>query len=539
MPDENRRQSFFLFRFAARKRKKSSLLIPLPLCSLCLCGLFSLFFSSLVLRKNMHIVHVASELAGVAKVGGLGDVVYGLARETAKCERVEIFLPRYDCLDESVLKDLKVELRGLPVKERGEVHSVTLWSARCDGVKLFLVEAHHPKKYFDRGVVYGCPDDIDRFLFFTKACLEALLKMGLQPDAVHIHDWPTAALAPLYKDLYAEQGLSLGGVVLTLHNLQHQGKCAPFNLSAVGLKGESYLNPEKMQDPLHPELVNLLKGGIVYSDFLTTVSPSYEQEIKTPDGGHHLHALLIRHQNKLKGILNGIDAEFWDPATDRFLTKTYSTKKMVSLRAGKRENRKQLQAQLGLKESKGPLVGCVTRLVPQKGPELIAHGIKRTLELGGQFILLGTSPIPAVQEEFLKLKKELEPSRNIAIVLDRNEALAHQIFAAIDSCLIPSIFEPCGLTQMIALRYGAIPIVRKTGGLADTVFDGKNGFTFDFPDLQGVDWALGQFFKSWVEEPKKIEQLIKNGVAADNSWTHSALEYVNLYKTFRMKERLA
>lgn len=492
----------------------------------------------------MYIVHIATELAPVAKVGGLGDVIYGLSKELVKQgHTVEIILPKYDCLLFSELKNLKVDHRELWSYDGTQRFNNTIWTANVDGLKLLLVETHHPHYYFSRGVIYGCHDDIDRFVYFSRVAVEYLVKTGKQPHAIHVHDWPTALIPVLCKDVYEIQGYKIARTVLTLHNMEHQGKCQPNNLSRVGLRGESYLAPEKMQDPFSPTLVNLLKGGIEYADKVTTVSPNYEKEIQSAEGGFGLQDILVKYRKKLQGILNGIDEDFWNPEKDPYLIKNYPThnidaKTVSTVIAAKRENKRHLRTHLQLKENAGPMVASITRLVPQKSPGLIKHALKKTLEKGGQFVLLGITPIHQIHEEFEMLKDEYQNNQNVAVLLDKDEALAHLIYSAADLFIIPSLFEPCGLSQLIALRYGTIPIARMTGGLVDTVFDvdtssrnlkERNGFTFDFPDPQGVDWALLRAIDCYHKEPQKWQMLMLNGMRQDFSWGHSTSEYIALY----------
>jgi len=493
----------------------------------------------------MYIVHIATELAPVAKVGGLGDVLYGLSKELVRQgHTVEVILPKYDCLRYEQLQNLKVEHRELWVGEGTQRYNNTLWSAQLDGLHVLLIEPHHPQYYFSRGVIYGCHDDIDRFLYFSKVAVEYMIKTGRQPEALHVHDWPTAIVPLLYQELHAT---SPGGTLLTIHNMEHQGKCQVQNLSRIGLRGDHYLFPEKMQDPFSPQLINLLKGGIVYADKITTVSPNYEKEIQTVDGGFGLQDVLKKNAHKLKGVLNGIDEDFWNPEKDLHLVAQYpahgiTKEKLALVRKGKKANRTHLEAHFRLKPSESPLVASITRLVPQKSPELIKHALFKTLEKGGQFILLGSTPIPQMQKEFEMLKEAHKENGNIAISLDYDEALAHLIFAASDLLIVPSLFEPCGLTQLIALRYGTIPIARMTGGLADTVFDidtstrphaERNGFTFDFPDQKGVDWALLRALESFTHDRGKWETLMLNGMRHDFSWKTSAADYIHLYKSLK------
>jgi starch synthase len=493
----------------------------------------------------MYIVHIATELAPVAKVGGLGDVIYGLSKELARQgHTVEIILPKYDCMHYSELKNLKVEHRELWSIDGLNRFNNTVWSANVDGLKLLLIEPHHPQYYFSRGVIYGCHDDIDRFVYFSRVALEYLLKTGKQPQAIHVHDWPTALVPVLWKEIFEPSGYKAGGTVLTIHNMEHQGRCLPQNLSRVGLRGDSYLVPEKMQDPFSFGLINLLKGGIQYADKVTTVSPNYEKEIQTPEGGFGLQDVLIKNRKKLKGILNGIDEDFWNPEKDPYLIKKYPThqiaqEKLSLVVDGKKENKKHLRTHLRLKDSDAPIIGCVTRLVPQKSPGLIKHALSRALEKGAQFILLGSTPINQIHEEFETLKNQYENDKNVGILLDKDEPLAHLIYAAADMLIIPSLFEPCGLTQLIALRYGTVPVARMTGGLVDTVFDidtstvplqQRNGFTFDFPDTKGMDWALLRAIDCYNKDQLKWQALMLNGMWQDFSWKHTAPAYLSLYE---------
>jgi starch synthase len=406
---------------------------------------------------------------------------------------------------------------------------------------VLLLEPQHPGYYFSRGSIYGSPDDVDRFIYFSRASLEYIFKSGKNPDIIHIHDWPTALVAPLYKEMYIPLGLRVKGIVLTIHNLQHQGKCSPQNITRAGLRGEDFLTPSKMQDPFLPSNLNLLKGGIEYSDFVTTVSPTYEKEIKTVEGGCGLNSLLIKHSNKLRGILNGIDFEYWNPETDPLLPVKYNVK---NAEKGKLANKAELRKKMGLKESKGPLVCSISRLAAQKGPELMAYGLKKTVEKEGQFVLLGTPSNAETDAQFKTLQKDLSKNKNALIHLQYDEQLAHLLYAASDMILIPSIFEPCGLSQMIGLRYGAVPLVRFTGGLADSVFDvdtskkpenERNGFVFDFPDTSGVDWALDRAFK-YYKDASKWSKIVERGMQCDYSWSRSADAYLEIYNQVSSKK---
>lgn len=492
----------------------------------------------------MYIVNIASELAPLSKVGGLADVLLGLSRElTWKGHNVDIIIPKYDCMDSNEVRDLTVDTQDLISEYNGEKFHNTIWMGWVENLKVYFIDTHHPRHFFDRGCIYGCDDDIERFLYFSRAALDFLFKKGLNPDILHIHDWHVSAVAPLYHDLYKNLGYNKPKVVLTIHNIQYQGNCGINDLDKIGLDGKKYLTPEKMQDPTSPTSINLLKGGIVYSDFVTTVSPSYAEEIKHEDG-KGLNAVCVEYQDKLKGILNGVDYSYWNPEIDRYLPAHYSSREFPTNKKDrntldkKAYIRKMLRERLNLAEEHRPIVGCISRLVPQKGPELMKHAIYRTLEKGGQFILLGTSPIPSINAEFHELKHKFDDHPHVSINLFNREEFAHFIYAGSDMFVVPSIFEPCGLTQLIALKYGTVPIVRKTGGLGDTIFDvdfseknGQlvNGYVFKNPDPIDLDGALDRAFTCWFENPDRWRKIMINGMNQDYSWNLPATEYVEIY----------
>lgn len=494
----------------------------------------------------MKIIHICSELAKIAKVGGLADVVYGLSKAISeKNMDVEVLLPKYDCMDLSPLKNLHIEKERVISYEGMQKIPNTLWSAELDTFKVSLLEPHHPAGYFTRGKIYGCEDDIDRFVYFCRAAMETIFKCQKKPDIIHLHDWPSALCAPLQKEMYNALSKESTRVLFTIHNMSHQGICSPITVSKAGLDGERYLSPDRMQDPSFPHLLNLLKGGMIYSDIVTTVSPTYREEILSKEGGCRLDRETKSISHKLYGILNGIDYSSWDPETDSHLVKTFSTKNsnseesMSAILEAKKENRAFIQLQLGLEPKCTPLVVCISRLVRQKGPELIREALIYTVEKQGQFILLCSNASVDLEQEFIELKNTFKNDANVAIWFDHDERLAHLLYAAGDILIVPSLFEPCGLTQMIALRYGTIPIVRETGGLADTIFDidtgtapeeARTGFTFKHPDAVGIRWALGRALDYKIGHSQKWHTLMQNGFKKDFSWKHSAEEYIKLYK---------
>lgn len=497
----------------------------------------------------MYIVHIASELAPVAKVGGLGDVTLGLCRELSrKMHDVDLIIPKYDCLDSDTIRDFAIDTPELLTYYEGNWFSNTVWVGWVDNLKVYFIEPHHPSYFFNRSCFYGCDDDIDRYAYFSRAALEFLSQRQPQPDIIHLHDWQTAAAAPLYKQIFSKQGFDNAKIVFTIHNIEYQGKCAPFNLDRIGLDGKEMLDPTKMQDSYSPDTINLLKGAIVYSDFVTTVSPNYASEVLTPIGGRGLDPVLRKYKDKFCGILNGIDYSYWNPETDRYLPAHFSSREIPANKQDRNTIDKKalvkkiLREKLDLDQSHCPIVGCVTRLVPQKGLDLIKHTVEYTLKNGGQFVLLGSTPIPSINAEFHALQKKYAENGKVHFTLHSDEGQAHTIFAASDMFIVPSLFEPCGLTQMISLKYGSIPIVRKTGGLADTIVDvdysnrpaeETNGYVFDHPDKSGIDSALNRAFDCWFHNPGRWRQLVVHGMNTDFSWTKPTEQYLEVYTKLR------
>ena len=453
----------------------------------------------------MKIIHVASEFTPLAKAGGMGDVLLGLARATVKMGHdVTVILPKYDCLNIpcSKLEDLFITYENKKAKN-------TLWSANFEGIPLILVEPKTEHSFFQRGHIYGQPDEADRYAYFSKT-VAAYLESKPAPDVIHLHDWHTALVPFLYQNC---------PTILTIHNLAYPGSCGYSTFEKLGL------SPDEVVSFQHEDHYSLLRGGLIAASRITAVSPTYAKEILTPQFGGSFCALLNKHRQKLVGILNGIDYTFWNPTTDPFLPTHYNFNSIEEKAIAKRV----LQKRLGLPIENKLLVSAIARLVPQKGPDLIEAAFRRTLEKNGQCVLLGAASDPKTKEQFLNFKKEMAKEPNLQMELIYNEALSHQVFAASDVVLIPSLFEPCGLTQMIALHYGTLPLVRKTGGLADTIFEGKNGFVFESAEKKEIISAIDRCFSCWKNTPDKWRALIKTGMEEDFSWDQPAKAYLNLY----------
>jgi starch synthase len=481
----------------------------------------------------MRIVHIATELAGVAKVGGLADVLQGLSSQLIQeGHEVTIFLPKYQRIPD---KDLKV-IAKMKIFERGSLFENTLLEGHLGKIRLLFLKPNHPGKYFDREQIYGYEDDLLRFIYFSKCAADYLSQHAKEFDLIHLHDWHPSLIAPLARDSYPS--LKEAKILLTIHNIAYQGKCRPIDLDHIGMSGGSYLSFDKLQDPTSPHLLNLLKGGIVFSNCITTVSPTYAKEIL--QNGYGLEKTLGFYQKKFFGILNGIDAGFWNPEEDPFLAANYAASdSLKTILKAKEKNKQALRKELRLKEGTMPLVASIGRLVTQKGPELIRHAIVHTLKKGGQFVLLGSATTPELKENFTALKEELKANTNVSFCFDFSEKLSHLLYGASDFLVVPSQFEPCGLTQMIALRYGTIPIVRKTGGLADTVFDlqeskvpekSRNGFVFEEFSKEKLQETLDRATHLWTTSHEHLQQLMGKVMVQDYSWKHPTEKYLELYR---------
>lgn len=483
----------------------------------------------------MFVVIVTPECAPAAKVGGLGDVIHGLSKELEiRGNAVEIILPKYDCLRGDEVWGWTKAYSGLAVPFYDQWIQCDVWFGFVDGLKCFFIEPHTNRNFFNRGNVYGNGDDIERFAFFSRAALEFMLRANKHPEVIHCHDWQTALVPVLLYEMYNRLGMTHPRVCYTLHNLGHQGLAGEHILRQVGLNPSRLMNRDQLGDDHHPHAVNLMKGGIVFSNFVNTVSPRYAWEIQHTPLGMGLQRILNVHHQKFGGVLNGIDASVWNPELDRHLPVRYSIENLH----GKYENKEALRRRFWLRDSFSPIIAVVSRLDHQKGVDLIARSVDYVLQNGCQFVLLGTSPDPAIAHRFWELKRRHNDNPDCHLELGFSDELAHLIYAGADMLLVPSAYEPCGLTQMIAMRYGTVPVVRNTGGLADTVFDAnyahkpyheRNGYTFNDFDFPGLESALRRAIGMWRDYPMHFHELMENGMRCDYSWNHPGKNYVNIY----------
>jgi starch synthase len=485
---------------------------------------------------------VSSELAPVAQAGGLGEVVLGLSRElTLRGHAVDVILPKYDSMRYDRVEGMMVAYERLMVPWHvGEVPA-TVWTGFVHGCRCFFIEPHSPEHYFDRGHLYGFPDDVARFAFFSKAAMEFMLKTNRRPDIIHCHDWQTALVPVLLYEMYQRLGMENVRVCYTIHNFSHQGVTGEAVLWGTGLMRPSHFyDYNRLRDNHNHSAINLMKGGIVYSNYVTTVSPQHAWEAQSTEQGAGLGPTLNIHRNKFEGVLNGVDYDVWNPEIDKLIPHHFSADDLD----GKYDDKRSLRDRFLLRQDYRPVVAYVGRLDRQKGVHLIRHGLNYTLRKGGQFVLLGTSPEPMIQDQFWRIKRDLNENPDCHLELAFSPELAHLIYAGADLVIVPSLFEPCGLAQLIALKYGTVPVVRHVGGLADTVHDRdhsprppaeRNGFVFHQVDEEALESALNRAIELWHHFPGEFRTLMQQGMVQDHSWAGPGEAYVKIYERIRHK----
>jgi starch synthase len=483
----------------------------------------------------MYIVMVSPECAPAAKVGGLGDVVQGLGRELSiRGNAVEIILPKYDCMRYDQIYGLTKSYGDLWVPYHNQWIHCDVYFGFVDGLRCFFIEPHSTHNFFNRRIFYGHSDDGERFAFFCRAALEFMLKTNKHPDIINCHDWQTGLVPVLLYEIYQGLGMTHPRVCYTLHNVGHQGLQGEPILRQVGLNPGALMTHDRLLDDYRPGAVNLMKGGIVYSNFVTTVSPHYAYEIRFTSLGMGLQRILDVHHQKFGGVLNGVDYSVWNPAVDSHIARRYSIETLQD----KYVNKEALRKRLWLRHEFKPLVAFVGRLDHQKGVHLIFDAVTYCLNNGCQFVLLGSSPQGHINDAFWRLKQRFNDHPDCHLEIGYNEELSHLIYAGADIILVPSGYEPCGLTQIIGLKYGTVPVVRNTGGLADTVFDAdyssrpyheRNGYVFNDYNWSGLESALRRAFGLWNHYPKYFRELMVNGMRYDFSWNHPGQDYLNIY----------
>lgn len=479
----------------------------------------------------MNILMLASEAVPLAKTGGLADVVGTLPGELARLGHdVRLALPRYAAIDPASARLKKAFTVQVPW--RGDRLEVGIETGTLGGGAVQLTCIRH-EPFFARQGLYGeggrdYPDNLDRFVLFCRAVMEACKQPGRPPDILHAHDWQAALAVAYLKTLYRnDPAWARTRAVFTIHNMSYQGLFPVTAYEATGLPWSEY-TPERLE---YYGQVNLLKGGLVYADIINTVSPTYAREIQTAEFGYGLEGVLQVRKDRLVGVTNGIDYNVWNPAADPHLPARYSAEDL----SGKRECKRALQAEMKLPIRDVPLVGLVSRLAFQKGIDLIVDILPKLLELDVQMAVLGSGD-PSYQTLLAGLG-ERYPGK-LAVRLAFDEPLAHRIEAGADLFLMPSRYEPCGLNQLYSLRYGTVPVVRKTGGLADTVIpympdarsgSAATGFSFETPEPEVL---LGAMFLALrvYRDKEEWTGLMRRGMKQDFSWQRSARQYVELYE---------
>lgn len=473
------------------------------------------------------ILFAASEGLPFIKSGGLADVIGSLPKILKQREYdVRVVLPLYKKIAEKYFDQLEY-LGTIQIKSGWIDQPASYFQTEVDGVIYYFVQH---QAYFERDGLYGFPDDGERFSFYQKAILEMCKMIDFYPDILHAHDWHTGMLAALTKIHYGNDWhFDKVKHVYTIHNLAFQGNFPKDILgSCLGLSFKYYEDGSMRYDGG----ISFMKTGIVYSDKVTTVSPSYAKEILTPEYGEHLDEILRYRQHDLWGIVNGIDVTEWNPQTDKLLTKNYTAKTVAK---GKRDNKLAVQKALGLREAPDVLmVGMVSRLTYQKGVYLIAERLADIMGLDIQFVVLGTGEADA-ESTFRYMEEKYK--RRAVYYCGYNEDLAHQIYAGCDLFLMPSLYEPCGIGQLIAMRYGSLPLVRETGGLRDTVHafnqytNEGNGFSFWAFSGDDLVHTLKFAADTYYLNPEGWKELVQHAMSTDVSWEYSANLYHELYES--------
>src|ERR1700677_686234 len=481
------------------------------------------------------ILLVASEVHPFAKTGGLADVAGALPHALLKlgCE-VAVVMPKYKSVSPEKYR-LKYEINGLSVPMGMGDMSADILSTRLGDTyaKIYFVQCD---RYFDREGLYGTPegdyhDNAERFAFFSRSVLEMLRALDWYPDVIHLNDWQTGLIPAYLKTLYADQkNYQRIRTLFTIHNMAYQGLFPKYVLPMTGLRWEEY-KQEKLE---FYDQVNYLKAGLVYSDVISTVSPTYAAEIKTDEFGQGLQGVLNTRAEDLRGILNGIDYDEWNPATDKEIPAQYTVKNHDR----KIESKMKLLNEQGLDfKAQTPVIGLVSRLTDQKGLDLISEIIEPFLAMDAQLVVLGTGD--ARYHEMFEMLQRRFPQK-LAVNLKYDHRLAKLIYAGSDMFLMSSRFEPCGLGQMIAMKYGSIPLVRKTGGLSDTVenlsSEGKKGTGFVFENYRSEELLF--IIRRAVEafrQPKIWKELVQRAMTKDFSWDASARQYLDLYGHIQRK----
>ncbi len=471
----------------------------------------------------MNIFYFSAEVEPFAKSGGLGDVLGALPKAIAKTENVYVVMPYYTDIIKQQYKDKMTYL--------GYFYTDVAWRHQYVGVMKYVANKvtylFLDNEFYFSGPMY-CFADNERFAFFCKACLDLVCWLGVKADILHANDWSTALIPVLRHAFYGYNKFLMDTrVVYTIHNLKYQGLMGKDVCQDLTGLSDWYFDNSRL---LHNGWVNLMKGAIVFSDAVTTVSDTYSKEIETERFGEGLQEVMQRYHYKTHGILNGVDYGLYSPLKDNLIPYKYGIKRMIK---GKLYNKLDLQEQLGLPlSSHTAMLALISRFVDQKGLELVADSLEEILQRDVQLVVLGTGE-KHYEQMFASFAQKYSHKVSANIYFDN--VLAHKIYASADFVLVPSVYEPCGLTQLIGLKYGAVPIVRETGGLKDTVLSYNeqtgegNGFSFAETNAHDFAYTVNRALNFFYSNKKVFREIQRRGMRQDYSWKESASKYLALY----------
>ena len=474
------------------------------------------------------ILFATSEAVPFIKTGGLADVTGSLPKYLdQEVYDVRVILPKYLCMNRRFMEQLHFKCE-FEVELGWRKQYTGIYETEVDGITYYLMDNEF---YFAGDNPYGeIYQDVEKFAYFSKAVLEALMHLDFCPDIIHCHDWQTGLIPVFLRNLYSDKSYYAGiKTVYSLHNMKFQGRWMVNEVKDITGLPENIFTPDKLESYGKS---NYLKGGIVYADAVTTVSETYAKEIMTPEGGEGLHGLLSARRNDLYGIVNGLDYDVFNPETDKFIVKNF---RASNSKTGKRANKTELQKQFGLpQESDTYLLGIVSRLTNQKGFDLVTYIMEELLNTAKiQVIVLGTGEYQ--YEESFRYFENKYPDK-LKTYIGYSEEIAHKIYASCDAFLMPSLFEPCGLSQLMSMRYGTLPIVRETGGLKDTVMPyneyEQTGTGFSFANYNAHEMlnTIRYTLQIYYDHRKEWDAMVKRAMNTDFSWERSASLYEEVYE---------
>ena len=477
----------------------------------------------------MNVIFTASEITPFARTGGLGDMVAALPKVLNKAgQNCFVFLPKYKEIDDQRFK-IKSTGKRISVDMSGKITNSEIFETIIDNcIPVYFIESD---EYFQRSGIYEFnnkehPDNAERFAFFSKGCLCAIKELGISPDIIHCHDWPTGLIPVYLKTVYRNDNyFENTSTVFTIHNVVYQGIYDSHKMNTLGLPWEIF-TPEGIE---FYGKINLLKGGIAFADIITTVSKTYAREMQTFEFGNGLDGILRHRSRALYGIINGVDYDIWNPETDHLITKQFTVNDL----SGKKECKKELLSIFDLKsDCLTPLIGMVARLDEQKGIDLLMESIHDLMDLDINICLLGVGK-EKYHHALIEIAEKYK--KRFGIKISFNNQMAHKIEAGADIFIMPSKYEPCGLNQLYSLKYGTIPVVRNIGGLADTIneYDHNNkcgnGFKFDKYSSAEFITAIKRALDVYNDK-ESWKKLMQNAMNEDFSWERSACKYLELYK---------